>query len=96
MVQSRHKTAGLCYFSHMNSISLHSVRNRAGAGMLAVLMLVFGFSLAGAQEAKPAPPPAPAEAKDKDKAADKEAPLPAGRACGRRAFNSMANRSTTR
>ncbi len=45
--------------------------------MLAVLLLAFGSSFAGAQETKPATPPAPAEAKDKDKAADKEAPLPA-------------------
>jgi len=61
----------------MLSISLQSVRNRAGAGMLAVLMLAFGASRGGSQETKPVPPPAPADAKDKDKAADKEAPLPA-------------------
>ena len=61
----------------MNPISLHSVRNRAGVGMLAVLLLAFGSSLAAAQEEKPVPPPATADAKDKEKAAEKEAPLPA-------------------
>jgi len=61
----------------MNSIAPHSLRDVAGAALLAVLMLVIGSSRAGAQEAKPAPPPASAEAKDKDKSADKEAPLPA-------------------
>jgi carboxypeptidase C (cathepsin A) len=74
----------------MGSISLHSVRDIAGAGMLAVLMLALGSSVARAQEAKPAPAPAPApaeakpatpppaaDAKDKEKAGDKEAPLPA-------------------
>jgi carboxypeptidase C (cathepsin A) len=65
----------------MDSISLYSIHNRAGAGMLAVLLLALGSGLAGAQEAKPAAPAAPADvkdtAKDKDKAAEKEAPLPA-------------------
>jgi carboxypeptidase C (cathepsin A) len=63
----------------MNKTSLDSVRYRAGVGMLAVLMLVFGSFRAVAQEAKPAPTPAPSEAKDKDKdkTADKPAPLPA-------------------
>jgi len=51
------------YRSHMRSISLHSVRDRATVGMLAALMLAFGSSGAGAQEAKPAPTPAPADAK---------------------------------
>jgi len=61
----------------MSSISLTPIRNRAGIGLLAILMLVFGSIRAGAQEAKPAPPPAPADAKDKDKTADKPTPLPA-------------------
>jgi carboxypeptidase C (cathepsin A) len=61
----------------MGFISLRSLRDSAGAGVLAVLIIAFGFSRAGAQETKPAPPPAPADAKDKDKSADKEAPLPA-------------------
>jgi carboxypeptidase C (cathepsin A) len=60
----------------MNSISVHARRDSAGV-MLAVLVLTFGASYAGAQEPKPVPPPVPADAKDKDKAADKEAPLPA-------------------
>ena len=66
----------------MSSLSLHSVRDRAGAGVLALLLLALGFPRAGAQEAKPATPPAAADAKDKDKdkdkTGDKEAPLPAG------------------
>jgi len=67
---------GLRYGIQMRSISMYSGRDRAAAGMLAVLILAFG-ARAGAQEAKPATPPAPADAKDKDKAADKETPLPA-------------------
>jgi len=64
----------------MRSISLHSVRDRAAAGMLAVLMLAFGSSGAGAQEAKPAPTPAPADAKPAPTPAPadaKPAPAPA-------------------
>ncbi|MFZ0964530.1 MAG: peptidase S10 [Terriglobia bacterium] len=61
----------------MHTISLPSVRNLAGAGMLAVLMLVSDFSLARAQEAKPAPATPASETKDKDKGAEKPAPLPA-------------------
>jgi len=61
----------------MSSISLPSIRNRAGVGLLAVLMLVLGSFRAGAQEAKPAPAPSPTDAKDKDKSAEKPAPLPA-------------------
>jgi carboxypeptidase C (cathepsin A) len=64
----------------MSFISPSSVRDRAGMGMLAVILLAFGSSGAGAQETKPAPPPSSTDAKDgakdKDKAADKEAPLP--------------------
>jgi carboxypeptidase C (cathepsin A) len=76
----------------MRSLSLNSARHCAGAGLLAVLLLAFGASNAGAQEAKPATPPPPAEAKpatpapgdakgkdkdkDKDQSSDKEAPLP--------------------
>ena len=61
----------------MNSISLHSISNRASTGMLALLMLISGSSLTRAQEEKPVPPPSSAETKDKDKSADKEVPLPA-------------------
>jgi carboxypeptidase C (cathepsin A) len=64
----------------MGSISLHSNANRAGACVLAALVLVLGSSVAGAQESKstaPASPAAPADTKDKDKASEKEAPLPA-------------------
>jgi len=53
-----------------------SARNRAGVGLLTVLMLVFGAVPVWPQEAKPAGPPAAAEAKDKEKPAEKEAPLP--------------------
>ncbi|MBZ5725679.1 MAG: peptidase S10 [Acidobacteriia bacterium] len=59
----------------MSSISLHSVRIRAGAFLLAVLTLALGSSRTAAQETKAAPPPASADAKDK--APDKEPPLPA-------------------
>jgi carboxypeptidase C (cathepsin A) len=59
----------------MSSISLHSVRNPAGARVFAALILAFGSFLAGAQETKPATPPAGADGKDKDKAP--ETPLPA-------------------
>lgn len=54
-----------------------SIRNRTGVGVLAALMLVFGFSYAAAQEAKPAPA-TPAGSADANKAAaEKPAPLPA-------------------
>jgi carboxypeptidase C (cathepsin A) len=73
----------------MRSISLHPVRHGAAAGIVAVLLLAFGSSGAGAQEAKPAappapapapapaPPPSPAPAAAKDKAADQGGSLPA-------------------
>src|SRR5580658_3837827 len=58
----------------MSFISPFSVSNRAGAGILAVLLLALGSSRTRAQETKPATPPA-ADAKEKDKPA--ETPLPA-------------------
>jgi carboxypeptidase C (cathepsin A) len=61
---------------HMRSISLYSLHKRAGASIVAVLLLTFGYSRLVAQEAKPATPLAAADAKDKEKPADKEAPLP--------------------
>ena len=67
MMLSRQKTSGLCYFTRMRSISLHSVRDRAVLGMLVMLMLALGSFRAWAQEEKPVPPPTPADAKDKDK-----------------------------
>jgi len=60
----------------MSYISRHTVRDGAGAGTLAALLLAFGFFPAWAQETKPVSPPAPVDAKDRDKATDKEAPLP--------------------
>ncbi len=61
----------------MSSISLPSIRNRAGVGLLTVLILVLGSFRTAAQEAKPSPPTPSADAKDKDKSAEKPAPLPA-------------------
>ncbi len=77
------KLTDLWYFIRMNPNLRFIVRFRAGAGLLAALMLILGSAYAGAQERRPMPPSASAEAKDgdkaadKDKTADKEAPLPA-------------------
>ncbi len=79
------RLADLCYFIRMNPNLRCFVRSRAGAGLLAALMLILGPVHAVAQERRPMPPSGSAEGHDaektadKDKAADKdkEAPLPA-------------------
>ncbi|MGA2118308.1 MAG: peptidase S10 [Bryobacteraceae bacterium] len=61
----------------MDSFLLNSIRNRAGAAMVGVLLLAWGCSVAGAQETKPVSADVKDAAKDKVKEADQEAPLPA-------------------
>ena len=90
------KTSGLCYCKHMSSISLPSIRNRAGVGLLAVLILVLGSFRTAAQEAKPSPPTRLLQMqRTKISPPKSQLRCPPTR-MWRRPCSSKANRSTTR